>query len=219
MLKLNVQKRKKSGSKQARALLKTDYLPSVLYGRGIEPSSIAVRKDEFHKVWKEAGESTMITLDGLDAQASVLIRDVDIDPVADTPRHVDFYAVAKGQKVRVWVPVEFEGESPAVKQMGGTLVKVIHELEVEAEPQNLPHELSVDISGLTDFDSQLTVADIRLPAGVEALAEDTDVVGLVTESKEEDLETAPEMNLENIEVEKKGKVDGEESGEHEKDGN
>jgi large subunit ribosomal protein L25 len=205
MLKLDAQKRDKIGSKSSRRMYKDGLLPSVLYGRDIKSTPIAVSRDQFGKIWKQAGESSMITLSGLDAPASVLIRDVDLDPVSDQPRHADFYAVARGQKVRVWVPVEFEGVSPAVKDLGGTLVKVVHELEIEAEPQNLPHAIMVDISGLADFDSQITVAGIKLPSGVEAMAEEHDVVALVTESKEEDLEASTEMNLESIEVEKKGK--------------
>ena len=107
-----------------------------------------VRKLILLKSWKQAGESSVIHLTGKDIDHEVLIQDIDLDPVTDNVRHADFYVIEKGKKVTVRVPLEFTGVAPAVKDLGGILVKVIHELEIEAMPKDLPHNLSVDISKL-----------------------------------------------------------------------
>jgi large subunit ribosomal protein L25 len=94
--------------------------------------------------------------------------------------------------------------SPAVKDLGAVLVKVLHDIEIEALPKDLPHKLEVDISGLIGFDSVLTAGDIKLPAGVTLKVKLEEVIASVYEPKEEVVEAAP-VDLSTIEVEKKGK--------------
>ena len=109
------------------------------------------------------------------------------------------------------IPLEFVGISPAVKDLGGNLVKVLHELKISAEPQNLPHSISVDISKLATFDDQILASDIVLPAGVDLVELPTEVVASVSEPKaEEPVESAP-VDLSSVEVEKKGKKEEEEA--------
>jgi large subunit ribosomal protein L25 len=102
------------------------------------------------------------------------------------------------------IPLEFEGVSPAVKDLGGSLVKVMHEVKISAMPKDLPHNIIVDISSLVDFQSQILAKDIKVPAGVELMENPEEVVALVSEPREEKEETAP-VDLSAIEVEKKGK--------------
>src|SRR5262249_35616307 len=137
-------------------------LPAVIYGRAEESTPIAIDRKTFEKVFKTAGESTIITIKGLGESKDALIHDVEFDAVTGTPTHVDFYAIEKGQKVTVSVPLEFEGVSPAVKDLGGILVKVMHELEVECEPKDLPSHISVDISKLVTLEDQIHVKDLGL---------------------------------------------------------
>jgi large subunit ribosomal protein L25 len=106
--------------------------------------------------------------------------------------------------LKVNIPLEFEGVSPAMKELGGVLVKVLHEVEIEALPKDLPHNLVADISTLINFETQIKAGDIKLPAGVTLVTEPEEVVALVAEPKEEVIETAP-VDLNPIEVEKKGK--------------
>jgi large subunit ribosomal protein L25 len=136
--------------------------------------------------------------------AEVLIHDVDLDPVTDVPIHVDFYAIEKGKKLTVDVPLEFIGVSPAVKELGAVLVKVLHDVEIEALPKDLPHKLEVDIASLVTFDSVLTAKDIKLPEGVALKIKLDEVIASVYEPKEEVVEAAL-VDLSAIEVEKKGK--------------
>jgi large subunit ribosomal protein L25 len=111
--------------------------------------------------------------------------------------------------VEVAVPLEFVGESPAVKA-GANLVKVLHELAIEADPVNLPHELTVDVSILTELGQQIHAGDLKLPAGVTLTVAPEEVVALIQEVEEEAPEEAVPADLSAIEVEGKGKEAGEE---------
>jgi large subunit ribosomal protein L25 len=137
-------------------------------------------------------------------EIQALIHEIDFDPVTDVVRHADFYAIEKGQKVKVNVPVEFVGVAPAVKDLHGTLVKVRHDIEVEAEPINLPQKIEIDISALIDFSSTVTAGSAKLPAGVVLVTGADEVVASVYETKEE-VEVVAPVDLSTIEVEKKGK--------------
>lgn len=202
MFKLNVEKREKA--KKGVVLRKIGKIPAVFYGKKEKSTPIIVSKSEFKKVWKEAGESSVIDLVGKDIEAEALIYDVDLDPVTDEPRHADFYVFEKGKKIEISVPLEFVGIAPAVKDMGGTLVKVMHEIEIEALPKDLPHNITVDISSLLNFDSQILAKDIKLPQGVVLVTKPEEVVVSVYETKEE-VEEATPVDLSSIEVQKKGK--------------
>lgn len=180
-------------------------LPAVFYGKKEDSTPISISMVDFLKVWKEAGESSVISLETADGTKESLIHDVDFDPVTGRPRHADFYVFEKGHKVEVEIPIEFEGESPAVKTMGGTLVKVIHALKIEAMPKDLPHNFTIDISSLVDFTSQILAKDIQLPTGVELKENPEEVVALVSAPREEKEEEAAPVDLSAIEVEKKGK--------------
>ena len=212
VMKLSATKREEKGAKR---LLKSGSLPGVVYGPKQDSTPITLSLKEFDKVFKEAGESTVIELSGVSGEAlQVLIHDVDLDPVANTPRHVDLYAIEKGAKVEVAVPLTFIGESPAVKA-GANLAKVLHELEIEAAPADLPHDISVDISVLKEVGDQIHVSDLSIPQGVTVKEEGEQVIALVQEVEvEEEAPAAVDMSA--IEVEQKGKVE-EEGGEEAKE--
>ena len=134
-----------------------------------------------------------------------LIHEVDRDPLTNLPRHVDFYAVTKGEKVEVAIPLVFVGESSAV-EAGANLVKVLYELEVEADPMNLPPHIEVDVSVLAALGDRIQAKDLPLPKGVTLMSEPEDVVALVQEVVEEKVEeVAAPADIASIEVEKKGK--------------
>jgi large subunit ribosomal protein L25 len=165
-------------------------MPAVVYGPKQESLSITLNLREFEKVYKDAGESSVVSimLDG--AIIPTLIHEVDHDPVTSVPRHADFYAIVKGQKVKVKIPLEFTGESEAVKA-GANLIKTMHEIEVEADPMNLPHELPVDISKLAAVGDQILAQDIMLPSGVLLAENPEEVVAIAAEAKEEVVEEVP----------------------------
>lgn len=208
MLELQTEKREVFG-KKLEPFRKQGKLPAVLYGPKEKSQSLFVSFKDFKKLWKEAGESTVIQLkltsdvkksSTSDVVKEVLIQDVAMDPVKDEPLHVDFYAVLMDKPIQAAIPLVFEGEAPATKTRG-ILVKVMHEIEVEALPKNLPHELAVDISSLNNFGGKILAKDIVLPDGVKLITNPEDVVILVEESKAEEAAPAEEkIAFEEIEV-------------------
>ena len=205
-ISLTAVKREETG-KRAKGLLAAGTMPAIVYGPKQETIAVSIPSAEFEKVLKTAGESSVIELSGLGAPLQVLIHEVDRNPVTHAPRHADFYAIEKGAKVEVAVPLVFVGESAAVKQ-GASMVKVIHELEIEAEAANLPHEIEVDISVLAAVGDQIHVSDLKIPKGVAVKAETEQVVALIQEVAVEE-ETVAAVDMSAIEVEEKGKKEEE----------
>ncbi len=185
-------------------LRKEGKIPAVFYGRKEKATSIMVSQADFLKVWREAGESTVVTLSQGGKEKSALIHNVQFDPVGGAPIHVDFYIIEADREVEVGIPLVFEGVSIAVKEKGGTLVKVLHEIEVKGLPKDLPHEITVDISSLIDLEDQITIKDIKAPHRITFLAEQEEVVAAISVAEEEE-EERPEFDAEQVEVEKKGK--------------
>jgi len=192
----------------AAALREQGLIPCVFYGPKEKSMAISSNKIEFIKALREAGESTVVVLDTGKDKIEALIHDVVYDPVSDEVVHADFYVPEKGKKVEVSVPVEFTGVSAAVKELGGTLVKVLHEIEVEALPANLPHVILVDISALTDLEAQIIAGDIKLPEGVTLITEPEEVVASISVAEEEIEETKSDISEVEV-VDKKGKKDEE----------
>lgn len=201
---------KRDSKKNLNALRRDGILPGVLYGRSQESTPIAVNRKVFEKLFHEAGESTVITLTGLDGAKQALIHEVAVDPVSGAAVHADFYAIEKGQKVTVSVPFEFEGVSPAVKDLGGILTKVMHELEIEVEPAELPQAIHIDISKLVTLEDQIKVSDLKLPASAKISIDADEVVAMISVAKEEVEEAAPAADLSAIEIsEDRGKKEEE----------
>ncbi len=182
---------KRDITKKAKSLREKGFLPAVIYGRSQESTPITLDHKEFEKVFRAAGESSVVTLTGLDGDKDVLIQEVALHPVSGTPLHADLYAIEKGQTVTVSVPLEFEGTSAAVKELGGILVKVMHELEMEVLPKDLPHSIAVDISKLAALDDQIKVSDLHIPASATLSVDPDEVVAMIDIAKEEAEEAAP----------------------------
>lgn len=207
MITLNIQTR--DTSENLEGLRKNGKMPAVFYGKKTESTPITIVLKDFIKVWRQAGESEVVSLKGDKTNVDVLIHSVDFDPVSDEPIHADFYVFEKGKKLEVDIPLEFVGTAPAVKDLGGNLVKVLHEIKVSAEPQNLPKVINVDITSLSTFDSQILASDIVLPAGVTLVELPHEVVASVAEPKADEPEESTPVDLSAIEVEKKGKKEEE----------
>ena len=204
MIELKAERRTVTGKKVAR-LRTQGLMPAVVYGEKVHAQAIAVSLVLFAKVLKEAGESVMVTLNVEGAPHNVLIHDIAYDPMRGLPIHADFRAVRMDKVLRVKVIVVFMGSAPAIKDLGGVLVKVLHEVEVEAFPQDLPHELTVDISSLVDFNSRIFVKDILLPKGVSIAGAIDEVVALAepprTEEELAELAKAPEEGVVEVKTE------------------
>ena len=167
---------------------------------------------EFQKVLRKAGVSSLIELDveGEKEKRIVLVHDFQKDPVSDKFIHIDFFETSAKEEVEVKIPLVFEGTSLAVKDLGGTLVKNISELEVKALPQNLPHEIKVSIDRLNTFEDHILVKDLILPKDVKVSAKPDEIVVSVAQPAKVEEELAKEIKekVENVEkVEKKRKTE------------
>lgn len=174
-MELQVQKRQAGKVKK---LLKQGLVPGVVYGKHLEePILVQINKNDFIKLYKQAGSSTPIELKG-DVDQLVLIHDLQLEPVKDTLIHVDFLAVKKWEKVRAAVPVVIEGIDALQKQwLEANIVK--DEIEVEAVPAKLPHNIKIDVSWLKDGDN-ITVADLKLGDDVEIITPAEEAIVVVS---------------------------------------
>ncbi|HUC87452.1 MAG TPA: 50S ribosomal protein L25 [Candidatus Saccharimonadales bacterium] len=166
--------------KAARRLRAEGEVPAVVYGHGADAQPVAVDGRELEKVYAKAGGNQMIGLKIDDArQKNALIHDVQLDSRTGHILHADFYLVRMDEKIKTEVPLHFTGESTAVYQQEGTLVRPLEMVEVEALPGDLPESFSVDIAILDDFDKTITVGDLVVPAGVDILTPAEELIARV----------------------------------------
>jgi large subunit ribosomal protein L25 len=172
--------------KRVKNLRKAGKLPAVLYGHGISTQQIEISEKEFSKAFRQAGESTLINLlvDGQTQQ--VLIHEVQHHYLHDQPTHVDFYAVNMAEKLKVRVPIHFIGDSEAVKNLGGTLVKNLSEVEVECLPADIPHSFEVDITSLNTFEDAIRIKDLNVDSKVTVLAPADELIANVAPPRSEE---------------------------------
>ena len=202
-LKLNVTARTETG-KALEALRQNDLIPAVLYGHDVEPVTLSVNYLDFSRALKTAGESTLIEL-SLEGKkpVNVLIQDVATHPLSGRFLHVDFYQVNMKEEIETDVPLEFVGESAAVKALSGVLIRSLEEVKIKCLPSDLPHALQVDLSKLATFDDAIKVGDIVLPQGVELLDDAETIVATVaaprTEDEMEALNEKVEMDVTKVE--------------------
>ena len=187
-----------------------EMIPAVYYGAGKDAVSIAVPVKEFTKVFKEAGENTAVTLTIGGEKISTLIHDLQRDPVTGAFLHVDFLIIDMKKEIEVAIPLEFTGTAEAEKNGLGTLVKVLHEVEISALPADLPHNFEIDVTALATLEDQIHVKDIKLPKGITMITDGDEVVALIAAFVEEKEEGSAPVDLSAIEVEKKGKTEDQE---------
>ncbi len=213
MLTLTVKIRKDIG-KKVKILKEKGLIPGVLYGPKTKNTGVEIDSKDFEKIYREAGESSLVNLDVEGKKLPVLIHEVQRDPVTDRFIHIDFFQPALDVEIVAKVPLAYEGLPPAVKDLGGTFIKNLSELEVKALPQNLPHEIRVDITGLKTFEDNILVKDLKLPDGVKVLKERELILAFVAplEKVEEELVKPVEEKVEEVEkVEKPQKEKVEEA--------
>lgn len=184
---LKSEKREVFGRKVSR-LRKSGLIPANVFGKKIESQAITVDAKEFAEVFKKAGETQLIELNG----KSVLVSNLQKDPISDMFIHVDFRQVDLTEKIEAKVPVELVGESPAEKQNLGVALQQITEIEVEALPAHLPEKIVVDISSLSEVDQAIYVKDLKVSKDVEIMTDkEMIVVKVEPPQKEEVVEVAP----------------------------
>jgi len=191
------------------ATRKDGFIPANVYGKDFKNENIALEKVSFQKLFKEAGTSNLINLE-IDGKGAfnTLVHEVQLDPINSRILHVDFFKVNMKEKIHAEIPLKFVGDSIAVIEQEGTLITPKDSIEVECLPGDLISELEVDISVLDDFEKDIRVSDLKLPAGIEVLDEAEEVIAHVDEPRSEEelaeLETEVVEDVSAIEVEHKG---------------
>lgn len=190
---LTAEARSVSGRK-VKNLRKKGLVPGSVYGKKVKSVSVAINLDSFIKVYQEAGESGLVELKVANEVKPVLIHNVQKNPLTGSPIHVEFYQVDLKEKVHAKVPVEFTGESAAVREKQGVLLTILDEIEVGALPTELPEKIEVDISGLSAVGEEIKVSDLKISSAVTVLTEAgltiVKIAALVT--KEAEAEAAAE---------------------------
>ncbi len=168
------------GDKKIKSLRKEGFIPAVVYGRGAETRSLLLEALPFEKIYQKAGESSLVQL-VIDKKEpiNVLIQDVQIDPLSDKIIHVDLHQVKETEKVTTEIELKFVGESKAIRELGGILVRNLDKVEVEALPKDLVHEIEVDISKLATFEDVIHVSDLKISETIKILKNPEEVVALV----------------------------------------
>lgn len=190
MATLALEVKPRDGKETADTVRRAGAVPAVFYGPKEKTTAIAIDARKLEHVWKEAGETTIVTLKGVGEDKDTLIHDAQFHPVTGKLLHVDFYVLEKGKKVRIHVPLEFKGAAPAEK-LGHIVVKTLHEVEIEVTPQELPHNLPVDLSKLENAGDHIVARSIALPPSAVLITSGDDIVASVKEFKEEPVEIAP----------------------------
>jgi len=189
--------------RKVKKLRKEGLLPATVYGRNFEPISVQFKAMELERFFDEVGESGLVEL-LLDTQKiPVLFRNPQYSPIESDLIHIDCYKVNLKEKITATVPIEFIGESGAVKE-GNNLVEVTNEVEVEALPADLPESITVDITALETVEDMITVGDIKLGEKMEMVTQPDQVIVKVEKPRVEEEAPVEEAPVEVPATEQKG---------------
>ncbi|MBL4694780.1 50S ribosomal protein L25 [Candidatus Gracilibacteria bacterium] len=204
---LDVQTRDKAV--KAKNLLKADLIPLEFYGRGVENQSLQVDYQTFRRLFRKTGSNTIIELkvEGKDS-VNVLVHKVARHPIDDKIVHVDFINVRMGESIHTHVPVSFVGLAPAVKELAGTFMAHLNQINITCLPKDLIHSIEVDVSSLVDFQSFIRVKDLNVGEAITIEHNEGDVVCTVVAPRVEE-ESTTEVVAEGAEGEAAEGAEGE----------
>jgi large subunit ribosomal protein L25 len=201
---------RRAGRHRVRELRQADHVPAVVYGRSIEPQTIALEARALQRALRAAGSGLLTLQIAGQPPVQVLSREIQRDPVKHHMMHVDFQVVSMTQKLRLHVPLEQQGTAPVMSNPDVVLVRQLDAIEIECLPGDIPSHLVADISRLQTIDDELLVGDLVLPPGVRLLTDRKHVVFSVTLSRagleEEEEEEEEVVAAEEVEVVAKGKA-------------
>jgi len=199
-------KERSAFGKKVNALRREGFIPAELYGHGVPNVHLSVAAKDFAKMYAAAGENTVITLVVGKEKLPAIIHHVERHYISGATTAIDFYQVRMDEKITARVPIDFIGESAAVREKGAVINRSMAEIEVEALPNDLPHHLTVDLSALDDIDKTIYVRDIATPKGVTFLVEGDTAVATATAPRVEEEPVAPAADVSTVKVEAEEKV-------------
>jgi large subunit ribosomal protein L25 len=167
--------------KKVKQLRRNGRLPANVYGKGVASTAIDLDSREFGRNIKATGLRSMfeLSIDGEGKSRYVIIRGMTRQGGMGEPIHIDFLQVDPNKPIMANVPLHMVGESPAVRDLAGTLVQSMDIVSVRCLPLAIPDSIPVDVTGIKDFDTSVTVADAQIPEGVELLTDPASVVASV----------------------------------------
>lgn len=187
---LNAAKREITGKKISK-LRDQNMIPGVLYGPEAKNQNITIKKNDFNKVYQQAGSSHLIDLKlGDGKEVPVLVQDIQKNPLNNDIIHFDLYQVQEGKKMTAIKELDFVGTAPAVKEFGGILIKYYDQVEIECLPKDLElvDKIKVDLSVLETFNDMIYIKDLEVPPEIKIMEEPEDSIAAVSEPKEEKIE-------------------------------
>jgi len=184
---LNASPRSESGKGAARKLRAAGQVPGIIYGHGRQPEALTISAREFDRLSEKVRiTSTVIELSLSGRSARTLIREIQRHPIKRELLHVDFQELVAGEKVVVSVPLRFTGTADGVKNGGGILEEVMHQIHVRCDPANIPDHVDVDVTPLT-IGHSFHISDLKLPEGVEVMDDSENTVVVVSAPKAEEV--------------------------------
>lgn len=190
-VKVRVQRREVTG-KQTRKLRAQGLTPGNISGGGKPSIAIQMNLRELNDIIKQHGTPILrVSVEPDGGTDTALLARVERDAVSTAILHVDLRRVKLTELIKARVPLHTEGDAPAVKVYNGVLLHLMEAVEVEALPGNLPDALTIDISGLEEFNSTLTAKDIKAPANVHVLVSPDEPVITVKAPRVEAAEEQP----------------------------
>jgi len=162
-LELTLDAREAQGKANKR-LRREGIVPGVVYGKGEGSTNVQVDAKTFETLYRAAGKTSVVKfrLPGASRATSGFIKSVQRHPLSGSAIHVDYYLVNLNVEMEVDVPLVFTGEAPAVEETGGTLLHNLNAIHVKALPNDIPHEVIVDVSVLKSLDVAIHVSDLSL---------------------------------------------------------
>jgi len=180
-------KERKETGKKVRKYRRNGLVPAVIYGKKIPSRNLWIDLLELEKTYSRAGENTIIELDIKGGKkVNVLIHDVQVDPLSEKFSHIDFFQIRMDEKIETEIPLEFTGEPPAVKELGGVLIKNMDEVPVSCLPADLPSKMEVNTENLKTFDDRFKISDLNISEKVKILLELETVIALVSPPRSEE---------------------------------
>jgi large subunit ribosomal protein L25 len=196
---LEAEKRELTG-KKVKTLRWEGKIPAVIYGKGMDSLPISLDKKITTNTLSKVSPSTILTIKLEGQEHSTLVREIQQDYIKGEIIHIDFQAISLKEKLRTNVPINLVGEAPVLKTFDALIVSGIEEVEVECLPQDLPEEITVDISSLTEIGSAIYLKDIPAPADVTFLTDPEELIAVANAVKEEVVEEVVEEVEEGAEV-------------------
>jgi len=176
--------------KKVKLLRRKGIIPVHLFGHNVKSLALQCEAVELQRVLSQAGKTRLISLeiDKGKSPETVVVREVQRDSLTEGLLHVDLYQVRITERIRVEVPIVPVGEAPALKSKENMLLQELNSLTIECLPNEIPPNVKVDLSSLTEAEQEIRVGDITLAEGITILNDRGLVVVKIGSRRREEVE-------------------------------